>query len=501
MACIRGQCPWWFDSFWIWYDIWSAIIAASIQMHIRGSKNLNRETKDLLFTFYEKSTNNVLGHNEQSSDSRWIIIRKALLLFNPFPRCLTEGCDCFGRLLCHEYQDNTWVPGVSGDAVLEMKHVQAQISSNLGRRQDLLQDADGHIAQLSNRMLDHVKQWTAFPAAQNLEIGQSDTYIVNCQNLHPLNGLTLRRIFDDANESTLVDIVLAAGSCAKYAVISKEQTAYKLTILSRDLGVEQELWSVNLQAQPFSLAISRQGDKVAVGYALGTQVFDVTTGHSELLPSALPKDHWDPSHVDSQCLSFSSDSSCLAVATREAKSGLVFTGLHTLSPSSRQNHRMQHFSIPLRYPCDFRLSSIIFDKYTGKILVCSSTSKGHITIIDSSTKAVEPMTSRDFNPFPGDQIQCAIAVPGPSTRIALVNDKNKVFMLKSEDSRWMFKPIRCKLDESRLEVKKIDDKLSMAGAESGTLRMFWMKGTEGRLLSIDITEASSSKVETIPTPF
>ena len=120
-----------------------------------------------------------------------------------------------------------------------------------------------------------------------------------------------------------------------------------MTVLRRDLGAEQELWSVDLPAQPFSLAISRQGDKIAVGYALGTHLFNAQTEQSELLPSALPQIHWDPSHVDSQCLSFSNDSRCLAVATREAKSGSVFTGLHTLSLSSRQNHRMQDFNIPI----------------------------------------------------------------------------------------------------------------------------------------------------------
>lgn len=120
-----------------------------------------------------------------------------------------------------------------------------------------------------------------------------------------------------------------------------------MTVLRRDLGAEQEPWLTDLQAQPFSLAISRQGDKIAVGYALGTQLFDAMTRHSELLPSAVPKDFWDPANVDSQCLSFSSDSTRLAVATREAKNGSVFTGLHNLVPGSRQNRRMGDFNIPI----------------------------------------------------------------------------------------------------------------------------------------------------------
>lgn len=111
------------------------------------------------------------------------------------------------------------------------------------------------------------------------------------------------------------------------------------------------------------------------------------------------------------------------------------------------------------------------------------------------------MTREEFDPFPGDQIQFAAVVPGPSTRIALVNDKNKLFLLRPIDGRWMFESVNCTLDETRLDIKKIDERVSMAANETGTLRIFWMQGTEGRLLSIDITRSNSSKAEKILTPF
>ena len=81
------------------------MIAASIQMHIRGLRNLNNEATALFFKLYEELTTNVLGRNEQNSDSRWLVFRKALLSLNPFPRCSTAGCGCFGRLLTHEHQN------------------------------------------------------------------------------------------------------------------------------------------------------------------------------------------------------------------------------------------------------------------------------------------------------------------------------------------------------------------------------------------------------------
>ena len=123
-------------------------------------------------------------------------------------------------------------------------------------------------------------------------------------------------------------------------------------------------------------------------------------------------------------------------------------------------------------------------------------------MIDSPTRAVKPITSTEFKPFPSDQIQCAIIIPGPSTRIALVNDNNKLFILRPNGSRWVCELVYCKLGETRrLEVGNIDEKLSMAATDNGTLRMFWMEGTEGRLLSIDITDSNSSEAEKILTPF
>ena len=93
--------------------------------------------------------------------------------------------------------------------------MQSQISRNLGLRRHRLQDADGHIAQLLDKLRDDIRRWTAFPATKNLAIGQSDTYIINCPNLHSFTSVTLRRILDDANESTLVEVSLWLQSYSK----------------------------------------------------------------------------------------------------------------------------------------------------------------------------------------------------------------------------------------------------------------------------------------------
>ena len=102
---------------------------------------------------------------------------------------------------------DTRVPGGrSGHAIIQSRDVQSQISSNLGLRQNLLQDADFRIAQLSDTLRADVARWTAFPATENLEIGQCDTYIINCPNLHSLTGLILRRVLDRADQSNLIEV-------------------------------------------------------------------------------------------------------------------------------------------------------------------------------------------------------------------------------------------------------------------------------------------------------
>ena len=111
------------------------------------------------------------------------------------------------------------------------------------------------------------------------------------------------------------------------------------------------------------------------------------------------------------------------------------------------------------------------------------------------------MTHRDFHPFPGDQIQCATILPGTPPRIALVNDSNNVFIMRYYNSRWKPEQVKVKLDKGRKGVNRFDEKMSIAATDDGIIRMFWMQGEEGRLLSVDTGQGGPFKAEKTPTPF
>ena len=91
-------------------------------------------------------------------------------------------------------------------AGIELKHIQSQISSDLSLRQHLLQDADGHVAQISDQLQLSIRNWTELEATEILKIGQDDTYIIDCRNLHSLTSLILKRAFQRADENDLIAV-------------------------------------------------------------------------------------------------------------------------------------------------------------------------------------------------------------------------------------------------------------------------------------------------------
>ena len=57
--------------------------------------------------------------------------------------------------------------------------------------------------------------------------------------------------------------------------------------------------------------------------------------------------------------------------------------------------------------------------------------------------------------------------------------------------------INIKLDRGRKKVKMSDEKMSIATTDEGIIRMFWMQGKEGRLLSIDLSQKGPFKPEMV----
>ena len=90
---------------------------------------------------------------------------------------------------------------------------------------------------------------------------------------------------------------------------------------------------------------------------------------------------------------------------------------------------------------------------------------------------------RSCHGFPGEQIQCAVAVPGTTPRIVMVNHSNEVFILTLE-SAWKARAIKVHKESDRGRIYRADDRMSIA-AMGGAIRIFWMQKQDGKMLTID----------------
>ena len=114
------------------------------------------------------------------------------------------------------------------------------------------------------------------------------------------------------------------------------------------------------------------------------------------------------------------------------------------------------------------------------------------------------MTRHQFDPFPGEQIQCAVVVAGVVPQIIMVNHSNKVFILRFENGRWKSHPVKVQLEHGHGEIVRADEKMSIAAMDGGAVRLFWIHGRDGGMLTIDtnkIDEGHLFQSTKITTPF
>ena len=84
----------------------------------------------------------------------------------------------------------------------------------------------------------------------------------------------------------------------------------------------------------------------------------------------------------------------------------------------------------------------------------------------------------------------------------MVNHSNEIFIIRFESGRWKPYPIEVPLS-GRGEIVRADEKMSIA-AMGGAIRLFWMEGQDGMMLTIDTSEAEQEYIpqsKKITTPF
>lgn len=105
MSCIYCQCPWWFQSFCAWYDIWSALIGASVQQYRRITETNKDALDETLIGLVSDFIEEAKECDAASNSSRFAAINETFFALNPFPQCSINGCSCFGYRLQHRYQE------------------------------------------------------------------------------------------------------------------------------------------------------------------------------------------------------------------------------------------------------------------------------------------------------------------------------------------------------------------------------------------------------------
>ena len=104
------------------------------------------------------------------------------------------------------------------------------------------------------------------------------------------------------------------------------------------------------------------------------------------------------------------------------------------------------------------------------------------------------MTRNRFDPFPGQQIQCAVVVAGIVPQIVMVNHSNKVFILRFENGRWKSYPVSIQLENGHGEIVRADEKMSIAAMDGGMVRLFWIHGGDGGMLTIDTNKIHNGHI-------
>ena len=110
---------------------------------------------------------------------------------------------------------------------------------------------------------------------------------------------------------------------------------------------DQERWFTVLDGQPVSIAISRQGEKIGVGFERIIKIFNVADRNCEDRSTGIPQTNTGLTfRLDSQRISFSINGEHLVVATREAKEGIVYIRVYGGQPSEQRYQEMPSIRIP-----------------------------------------------------------------------------------------------------------------------------------------------------------
>lgn len=161
-----------------------------------------------------------------------------------------------------------------------------------------------------------------------------------------------------------------------------------LAIYSRHNG-EKVQEPTEIAHRALSVAISRDGMQIAVGFDEILRFYSVQDGSCDEFDLPKPKHHLPKApSVDSQCMSFSSDAVRLVVATRYFENGDVYAGIYEKDSSPRTRYFKAESMPSVGETLSSQLSLVAASRYGNKLTWPTEIPQGLPPIINCVTPGV-----------------------------------------------------------------------------------------------------------------
>ena len=207
----------------MWYDVWSALLAASIQLHCRESTS---EAANLAVELTHNFIHQAFSSEGSQPTGRFAAIRETLFALSPFPHCTVNGCNCFGSRLHHEYQEvsplksiegtnksrvhvdsyELHFPGVWLPAFPNPTETLERVLNDARKRRNRVRDPDDLIHQVTEDLRRGTRNWIRATEPSTPDTGYMKIYIVDCPLLHPLDSQALKVLLERQNQESAVEV-------------------------------------------------------------------------------------------------------------------------------------------------------------------------------------------------------------------------------------------------------------------------------------------------------
>ncbi|KAI0974012.1 hypothetical protein F4678DRAFT_394665 [Xylaria arbuscula] len=259
-----------------------------------------------------------------------------------------------------------------------------------------------------------------------------------------------------------------------------------LVVHCSGLPERSSVYPLDDHTEPRCLAISPNNVFIAVGFGTKVLLLYYQGAEQQWLRILRIPELTNPSMARFQMLSFSGDSSCLAVSTqkrdtmRSEDDDVVFTHVWRCEPGSNSPLTLW----PCRMPTDGQgLTTINFHPDLATALITGLTTTPYPLFLAPRDRH---LPSTPSNSVPDFRIRCSTARPQPSNhQIYLLDQRNRVLFadLQAQSVR-----VIADLNTLRGALKPQEDPAAMGISDSGRLRVFWRQGGGLHIVEIETRE-------------